>query len=32
MYQCLFADGHEALDHSAAWVELERLNPPGGKV
>lgn len=30
MYQRLLADGHEALDHSAAWVELERLNPPAG--
>jgi len=30
LYRRLLADGHEALDHSAAWVELERLNPPGG--
>ncbi len=27
MYRQLSADGHDGLDHSAAWVELERLNP-----
>ena len=26
MYKKLVEDGHEGLDHSAAWVELERLN------
>ncbi len=31
MYQQLMADGHAGLDHSAAWVELERLNPPPNK-
>lgn len=30
LYRRLLADGHEALDHSAAWVELERINPPPG--
>lgn len=30
LYRRLLADGHEALDHSAAWVELERLNAPAG--
>jgi len=31
LYKRLSADGHEGLDHSAAWVELERLNPGKGK-